>query len=360
MKILHLNSERGWRGGEVQTFLTAIGLARAGAEITVACPADSPLAQRLAEAAIPLLPLAQRGSFDLYSAWKLRRWLAQNPVDCLHAHTAHAHSVAALALAGRREALVVTRRVIFPLSRSWFTAWKYRRAVQVVAISQGVRAALLTGGVATERLTVIRDGIDVAAAASGTSGRFRQELALPAGALLVVCIAHLSADKDHATLLRAWHEVERALPNAHLALVGGGEGRDALRRLSQEKYLTRVHFSGFRSDIPDILADAEVVALTSRHEGLGSILMDAQACARPVVATAAGGIPEIMADGSAGLLAPVGDHAAVATHLVRLLGDADLRRRLGEAGRTRALAEFDVAHLVTAHLALYRRLFATA
>lgn len=356
--ILMLNSERGWRGGEVQTFLTATGLARAGISVVVGCPAGSPLMERLVAVGITTVPLSQRGSLDLCSVRRLRSWLATHSVAMVHAHTAHAHSVAALALIGRHEPLIVTRRVVFPLKRTWFTRWKYHRVSRLVAISISVQTVLENAGISKHIIDVIRDGIDVAEVSRGDATGIHASCGIADNAPVVACVANLSHDKDHPTLLRAWQIVERTSSHARLVLVGGGDHRSALETMATDLGLKRVHFAGFRTDVPNWLTAADVVALTSQHEGLGSILMDAQACGKPVVATAAGGIPEIVADGVAGFVVPVGDHAAVADRLLRVLGDAELRQRLGAAGRARAVSEFDTSHLVTAHLALYRRIAA--
>ena len=114
-------------------------------------------------------------------------------------------------------------------------------------------------------------------------------------------------------------------------------------------------FVGFRRDVPRLMAACDLIVMTSRHEGLGSSLMEAQAAGKPIVATKVGGIPEIVTDGESGFLVPAGDHPAVADRLLRLLGDAALVAAMGGAGRRRAVAEFSISNLVDAHKDVYGR-----
>jgi glycosyltransferase involved in cell wall biosynthesis len=355
-RILMLNTEHGWRGGENQVLLLAKGLAGDAIEPITVCQPGSPLAAATAAAGLPVVPLAMRGQWHLGAIRALRRLMRERDVSVVHAHTSHAHSLGALACRGTGVPLVVTRRVDFPLKRGLIARWKYRSAVlRHAAVSDAVRRVLVAGGVDPQRVEVIHDGIDFARFPQVPS-TLRSELAIPEEAVVVGVTAHLSDHKDHRTLLTAFAAVERAAPEAWLLVVGTGELEGGLKALAAQLGLQRTVFTGFRADIGNVLRGLDVFTLTSHLEGLGSSLMDAMYCGLPVVATRAGGMPELIDDGVDGLLVGVRDHAAVADALLRLVRDGGLRRRLGDAARRRAEERFSAAAMVARYRALYERL----
>ncbi len=354
-RILMLNTEHGWRGGEHQLLLLCRGLDPGTGALTVCQPA-APLSTALGEAGAAVLPLRMKGQLHLGAAWAIRQAMRAHGITLVHAHTSHAHSLAALACRGTGVPLMVTRRVDFPLKRGWFSRWKYIAAVtRYAAVSHAVARVLAAGGVAPERIEVIHDGIDFARFPLLQS-TLRAEFQLPPQAIAIGIIAALTDHKDHRTLLTAFAEVSRRRADCWLFIVGEGELEAELRRLAAELALERVVFTGFRSDIANILRGLDIAVLSSHLEGLGSSLMDAMYCSLPVVATRAGGMPELIQDGRDGLLVGVRDAAAMAAALLRLAGDPDLRQRLGTAAHDAARARFSAATMVAAYQALYRDL----
>ncbi len=322
--ILHLDTERGWRGGQNQVYLLHRGLCRAGESSAVLCRAGEPLALRCAAEGLPFVPIRSGPLFALRAAMAARRYRAR----LLHAHASAAHGIARLAVSGRRTPLVVTRRVDFPLKRGVAARWKYGpRVTRFVAISHAVAAVLARGGVVAGRIAVIPSGVEPV-----TAKPDRRDL--PAGRLLVLCAAALVAHKGHAVLLDAWRRIEAAGLPASLLIAGDGPLAADLQRQAAD--LAHVRFLGWRDDLERLWAAVDVAALASHEEGLGTALIDAQLAGLPVVATAAGGIPEVVADGVSGLLSPPGDAAALAANLHRLLTDAALRRILAAGARNHA------------------------
>ncbi len=351
--ILQLDTERGWRGGQAQLALLAAGLT-APWRCVVACRSDQPLAADLLRRGVAIEDLAPRSALDPLAVWRLRRLVARLRPVAVHAHTSHTHQLALLACAGTGVPVLVTRRVDFPLKRGLVARWKYGAVRHWIAVSSAVAAVMQAGGVPASRIAVIRDGIDPARH-QGATPTLRAELGLDADALLVGITAALEDHKDHRTLLSAWQQVEAASPRAHLVLAGNGDLRAELESQARGLGLKRCHFLGFRRDVPAVLRALDVFTLSSKLEGLGSSVMDAQWCGLPVVATAAGGIPELIRDGLTGLLVPVGDAPALAAALRRVLDDADLRQRLGAAGRAAADPTWTAARMVAEHGALYAR-----
>jgi glycosyltransferase involved in cell wall biosynthesis len=167
-------------------------------------------------------------------------------------------------------------------------------------------------------------------------------------------VAALTDHKDHRTLLAAAARVLAERPDTRFVVLGEGELRGALEAQADSLGIgERVVFAGFRGDLDRLIPAFDVFCLSSHMEGLGTSLLDAMAFARPVVATAAGGIPEAIEDGVNGRLAPPRDAAALGQALLAVLGDEQLRSRMGAAGRRRYEERFTAEKMVEATLAAY-------
>jgi glycosyltransferase involved in cell wall biosynthesis len=351
-RILHVDTARGWRGGQNQVLLTALGMAARGHEVALACRAGGALEARAREAGVAVRPIAFRGDLWPPAVASLAAVLRRDKPRLLQLHDPHAVSAGLLArrLAGSVP-VVATRRVDFPL-RSALSRAKYRACERVVAVSRAIAAVLERARVPAERLRLVHEGVRDRAPEPG--GRaLLAELGIPESSPVVGNVAALTGHKDHATFLRAAAHVVKARPDVRFVVAGEGERLQALLALRQELGLAgHVVFAGFRRDLDRLLPAVDVFCLSSSLEGLGTSLLDAMAFARPVVATAAGGIPDAVVDGETGRLVPVGDPDALAQGLLDLLGDPGRRAALGAAGRRRFLAEFTDARMVEATLAV--------
>ncbi len=346
MSVLHLWHSRGWRGGENQFRLLASHLSDRWRG-HLGAPAGSELARRL-DGVLPFHALACNGLFDPGSALAARSLMSRHGVSIIHAHDAHALSTAILARIGSGTRLVVSRRNVFPVK----SGWKYRAADAVVAVSSAAADEVMKAGVPADRITIVPDAVDLAELDAVSPERSGLGPADP----IVLCVAAFSAEKDHATLLRAWADVEKMHPEAQLHLAGSGRLEDELRGLAASLSLERVRILGWRDDVAALIKGADIVVLSSRAEGLGSSLCEAQAAGKPVVATSAGGIPEAVEHGETGLLSPPGDVPALGANIKALLVEPDRRRSMGEAGRARALTRFAPTATARAHEALYASL----
>lgn len=204
----------------------------------------------------------------------------------------------------------------------------------VVMNQEDYRAAQRMGFVPGQNLFLVHGvGVEVERYASAAPAS-REELDLPAGAKVVVCVGEFTANKNHLLLLRAWREVVREVPEARLLLVGDGALRERVQSWVREMGLAEsVRLLGFRRDVPNLLALAEVLTLTSRREGLPRAVMEAMAAGKPVVATDVRGSRDLVRHGENGFLVPPDDPGVLARYLVRLLKDSTLAREMGERGR---------------------------
>jgi glycosyltransferase involved in cell wall biosynthesis len=212
-----------------------------------------------------------------------------------------------------------------------------------VCVSQDSARVAVAQGISPRKVTHLWNGIDLTRFQPGGD---------PAGP--AVLVARLSPEKDVATLLKATALVRRDAPDFRLEIVGDGVCMMELRQLAEELHLgDGVTFLGQRRDVPALLSRASLLVLSSLSEGVSLTLLEAMASGLPVVATRVGGNPEVVADGETGLLVPPADAPALAAALLRLHRDAEMRRRMGEAGRRRVERHFDVRGMVAAYERMY-------
>jgi glycosyltransferase involved in cell wall biosynthesis len=194
---------------------------------------------------------------------------------------------------------------------------------------------------------------------NGDRSSLRNELGLSANDLLLVAVGNLYPVKGHAVLLRALGGLLRSGEIANvpwrLAIAGRGEEEEGLRALAREEGIAdRVTLLGFRRDVPDILAAADIFVMPSLSEGLPLALVEAMAAGLPVVVSDVGGVPEVAVAGREAILVPPGEPALLAEGLARLLRDPSARVTMGRAARERALRDFSVSTMCEAYERLYR------
>lgn len=361
LRVVHVDTERGWGGGQRQVHGLATGMQRRGHEAWVVARPRTQLAGRLASDGVAVVGLSPAFEWDPVAVGRLRALLRRVRPDVVHAHAAHAVAVAALATAGTRVPLLVTRRVALPLRRNALSRWKYARAERFIAVSERVKRALCADGIAPQRISVVRSGVELGCREPRSSAATLGSLGIVAGCPLVVMVSSLvPPHKDPETFLAALAAARGAGCELQALLIGDGPLIGVALRARRRLGLDRVvRFAGFRPDAVELLAAADVAVLSSRDEGLGTTLLDAMADGVPVVATAAGGVTEIVRDGIDGLLVAVGDGAALGAAIGRVLGDAQLRAALTAAGRER-VKEFSIERTVEGTLEVYRMLAADA
>jgi glycosyltransferase involved in cell wall biosynthesis len=169
-------------------------------------------------------------------------------------------------------------------------------------------------------------------------GGVRAVLGIGPDDVVITCVAELNENKNHAFLLETWPEVARCFAHCHLFIVGTGEKMVALEQWVAQKRVPRVHFLGYRRDVPEILRETDIATLVSKREGLSKYVMEAMAAGKPVVATNVRGNRDLVADGRTGLLVEPGDVPGLAKALATLISDRRLRVALGAAGREKIQA----------------------
>ena len=234
----------------------------------------------------------------------------------------------------------------------WAQRIAHRLATHVVAVSVAVAETAVALGARPERVTVIPNGVDVE--------RFAGALPDPVvrasnGTPVVGAVGCLAARKDYSNLLEALSLLERRGRRFHAVVVGDGKERDALLRQTRGLGLAeRVRFLGERPDVERLLPGMDVFVLSSREEGIPNALLEAMAAGRPAVATAVGGTPEVMEDGTTGWLVPPRDPEALAAALEAALSDPAEAARRGAAAQRAARERLSIRSMVERHEEFYR------
>ncbi|MFQ5880874.1 MAG: GT4 family glycosyltransferase PelF [Candidatus Methylomirabilales bacterium] len=237
-----------------------------------------------------------------------------------------------------------------------------RRTSRIVALSEGQRQELLALGIGNpDRTMVIPPGLELAPFlhCQEERGQLRRELKLPPDAPLVGIVSRLVPIKGHRTFLRAARLVVAALPSAHFLVVGDGKLRPELEADARTLGLQeQVRFLGWRLDLSRIYADLDCLALSSRNEGVPVCLLEAMTAGVPVVATAVGGVPDLVIPGVTGLLVQPEDPQDLAAAILNILRNPALARRMTVAARHRVYPRYDLGSLLTATEKLYEELLA--
>lgn len=336
-------------GGEISLLDLAATLDRSRWMPTLIAPGEGEVAARgraigLDTRIVPL-PTVRRPTWQVCrSVAALRHVRRETGARLLHANGSRAMLFAALAAA--RRACPVIWHVRVGDREPLLDRLLARRAAVIVVNSEAVRRRF--AWVKPPKVRVVYNGVDLPRyAPCRPSGETRAAWGVPAAAPLIMSVGRFVAYKGYQDLIDAAAVVHREVPEARWVLVGDGELRPALTARAAEHGLDKhVHFLGWRDDVPALLAQGDLFVMPSHGEHFGRVVVEAMAMAKPVVATDAGGVPEIVQDGETGLLVPAADPAALARAMTRLLRDRAAAQRMGWAGRRRVEERFSLARHV--------------
>lgn len=361
VRVLHLISDTNIGGAGRQLLNFAKYHDRGLLDLVVVCPPGSLLAPPCRELGVRVEELPQMpGDESLNPAALISQlpalvsFIRREGIGLVHTHACFAGRLAAR-LAG--VPVVYTRHCLEPADGrgglKW-RAWRWlnnRTADRVIAVSQAVRCNLIELGAASEQIEVIYNGIDLEE--FQPTGRVEREWPAPA----VGVVARLAPEKGHRCLLQAAGKVLERCGDVRFVIVGAGPLEEDLRSVARRLGLAdRVIFTGLRRDIPRVLEQLDILVQPSLSEAQSLSLVEGMAMARPCVASAVGGVTEVISDGVDGLLVPPADPDALAEKLLALLNDPVSAARLGRAAALSARRRFDARVMAQRITELYLRL----
>jgi glycosyltransferase involved in cell wall biosynthesis len=356
MISLHLDTQPAWRGGQNQVLLTLRGLRARGHAAELMALRGGRLAARAAADGFVVHPISPR-LVRLDATWQLRRLLKERRFDIVHAHDPHGLTAAYLAGAHQRAALVVHRRVTFPLSRSRWALERYRAARRIVAISRFVADRVIESGLDAARIGIVHDGVEFPALVTPELHQeARRSWKIPDGDVVLGCVGYFVEGKGQETLIRALPSVLERFPSCRLLLVGDGSLRSRLENLARElRVASSVIFAGFLDDVSAAYRAMDVFLSPAQLEGLGSSLLAAMAHSLPAIAADSGGVPEVIDDGSNGLLVRGMEPYDFAKAMLILLDDRARAAKLGAAARETIEQKFTAERMVEGTIENYEK-----
>lgn len=357
IRVLHIDTEFGWRGGQQQLAYLVAGMCRQGYEAAVACQPGSDLEKYCRKMAWTHYPVRTHGELDALAGYRLAQLCREKRYDVLHLHASHALALGIWAkLFGAPGRLVASRRVDFHIKKNWLSRFKYDNPYldRIVCISDQIRKVLLADGIPARKLQTIHSGVDVHRF-DGVSppDDFRQQLGIPADHILVGTMAAMVGHKDYPNLLHAADLVCQRTANISFCAVGSGPEEARIHRLAEDLHLgDRLIFTGFREDVGSFLKSYDIFVHSSFLEGLGTSILDAQSVGLPIIATRTGGIPEIIVHQENGLLVPPRNSENLADAISNLAADAEMRQKLGRAA-LQSVHQFSIEKTVVKNITMY-------
>ncbi len=353
LRILHINLESGFRGGERQVQLLTQGLRNLGHEQLVLCRENDELHRALEKDGIPCL--AWRLNHRNWGAGlKLRSLVKSFSPDIIHAHTANSHTLAVKAFGGRIP-IVVTRRVDFSLRKNPLSRRKYlSKSVHYIAISSGVKQVLVEGGVPANRIDIVYSGINTDRVTGGQGEELREQWTQDDQGPLVGFVGALVDHKAPWILAEAMVKVREQLGSGKVVYIGDGEERDRLEKL-QAKHPDLVVLAGWRDDIADCYAALDLFVMPSRLEGLCTALIDALAAGVPSIGSKTGGIPDVLVHGKTGDLVMPLAVTELSEAILKLWKDPDRMASYIESGQRHVQENFTVGKMVAGTENVYKK-----
>lgn len=332
MKVLHINTEKSWRGGEQQLAYLMQDSGTFGMKNFVFCRSSSAISFYCTKNKIPNFTLPSFFFNTFLAGFYLALICKRKKISIVHAHSSKAHSLAVIgALIYKKLNIYISRRVIFPPKYNLWTRIKYNHAAvkKIICISNAVRTSLIPVVKDKSKLAIVFSGIDIEKITQAPKVDIRKTLLLKDDVFIIGNISALNTEKDLFTFIDAANILLKN--NAALQFIVIGKGpllQDLERYVARYKLKDKILFIGFKENVTEWLKDFDMFLFTSRAEGLGTSLLDAFAAGIPVVSTNSGGIPEVVIDGTTGLLAEAGNAMQLAKAVDRLLKDGQLREQL--------------------------------
>ena len=362
LKVMLLVPTLDQSGAEKQLVLLACRLPPDEFDVhVVAMTRSGPLAKELADHGVRLTVLGKKWKFDPFTFWRLRKLIQSEQPDILHTWLFAANAYARL-IVGRRMShrlkIVVSERCVDVWKSGW-QLWLDQKLIgrtdRLIGNSHAVAEFYRSIGYPADIVRVIHNGISIPENVTTDREALLAELEIPVGSPVIGFIGRMARQKRGEDIVFAMALVAILRPDAHLLMIGEGPERDKLMKFARDIAIDNlVRFTGHRADAAKLLSVMDVFWLASDFEGLSNSLMEAMAAGVPCIASDIPPNRELVVDGETGFLVRVGDRVGFQQFTDRLLSDAELARRLGDAGRERMRREFNIDSMVDAHAKLYR------
>lgn len=360
MKILHVETGRHLYGGSLQVRYLIEGLANEGISNTLVCEKSTPLVEAVSTWTDNIYPETIKGDLDVKFIRRLKTIIEQEQADLVHLHSRRGCEIfGGIAARMADVPVILTRRVDNPESRL-IVGIKYRLYDQVITISQAIGCVLAREGVPAEKIACVPSAVDCEQYTPGRDRAwFEREFDLTDQDIVIGVVAQLIARKGHRYLLAALPQLFNKHPHLKVLIFGRGPLQESLQeKINAAGWQERVRLLGFRDDMHRVMPNLDLLVHPAEMEGLGVSLLQAAASGAPIVASAVGGIPEIVHHGVTGLLVTPADAGALESAIDRILAQPEKATEMAAAARRHVEVSFSVPAMVQGNLAIYQRLLA--
>ncbi len=360
IKVLHIDSERTWRGGQQQAAYLLEGMHKKGYKTALVCRSGSEFETYCRSKNLPVFPIPMAGEIDFFCGYRIAGICRTHGFKILHLHSAHAIATGLWAkLFFRPLKLIGVRRVDFHIRKNVLSRFKYKTPMldRLVCISKKIYEVAKEDGIPEDKLRIIYSGVDLKKFDNDFPDlNFKEELGIPENHTVVGTVAAMAWHKDYPNLLKAAKKVLDRQKNITFCAVGSGPDEQQIVELREELGLgSRFILTGFRTDVGKFLKNFDIFVHASCMEGLGTSILDAQGACLPVIGSYAGGIPEIIQNQVNGLLVPARNPDALAGSILELVNNHTLRKKLGKKGKE-TVERFSIANTIENNLNLYREI----
>jgi glycosyltransferase involved in cell wall biosynthesis len=367
LKVIHIIGG-GEFGGAEKHILNLAGAADSlRVDYTVCCLFSAPFADIASDAGISALSIPMSHKADFKVVGKLARVIMEGNFDLVHTHGVRANLLGRLAArqAGKRKVITTVHSllekdypgVVSRLANSWAERSTRGLTDHFIAVSQGLRDRLVCGGIPAKEVTVIYNGISLEEIRpSSEPGAARKKMGFFPETPLVGIVARLHSVKGHSHFLEAARSILEQRPEVRFLVVGAGPHRPVLEKMAGSFGITdQVVFTGFIDDVYSLMADLDLLVISSLWEGFGLTAIEAMALGVPVVATEVGGLPEVVLHGETGLLVPPANPVALARNILWMLDHPGEASSMAEKGGQIVREKFTSTVMARRTEELYRR-----
>lgn len=308
-----------------------------GADVQLFCPQGRPFVGYAVAHGLDPVCWKTHGKFDPLTVVRLAGFIRKNKIDIIHTHLSTAGFIGSLAA---RLAGIPSVAHVHGLN----TAVWYKSATAIIAVSEAAKAHLVSQGVSPKKIRVVHNGVDLTRFEIVSLNDAKERLGYEPGTPVFGAFGRLSREKGQVTALRAMPLLLKDHPRARLMFVGAGDDSSPLKSEAEELGISgNVDFMGFAYDVRRYMSACDVVIAPSLKEGLGLSALEAMALGRPVVASAVGGLNEVVVPEETGFAVPPGEPEPIADSLRTLMNGNGLADRMGSLGRKRVEEQFDLA-----------------
>ncbi len=364
MRVAHLNTEKTFRGGERQVVFLIKGLTEKNVTSYLICNKDSKIKGVVSNFLNPenIFEVKMNGEYDIFAILKIREFLKINRVNIVHCHTSHAHTLGYFASIGLNTKVLVSRRVDFSIYRKgirFLSLAKYNLFCdKIISISQTIKEILIKDKVIPNKITTVHSGVEILPTLSSEDyADIIDEFKINMNYLKIVNVAALEEHKGQSYLIEAFAKVLSVYPQTLLIIVGDGKLSSSLKNIAKNlKIDNKIIFTGFRKDVIKFLNIADIFTISSLDEGLCTSILDAVSLNKVVVATNAGGIPEIIKNRETGILVEKGNVDSLADGLIYAIRNFKHYKKKFSSGSKFISRNFSVENMVNGNFLVYKQL----